>query len=36
MPANKRARIFNSMKKIWDRMPQVGDGARILEEDRNR
>ena len=36
MPAGKKARIFTSMRKIWDRMPQVGDSTKILEEDRSR
>jgi antitoxin (DNA-binding transcriptional repressor) of toxin-antitoxin stability system len=36
MPAAKKARIFTSMRKIWDRMPQVGDSTKILEEDRSR
>jgi prevent-host-death family protein len=36
MPAAKKARIFTSMRKIWARMPQVGDSTKILEEDRSR
>ena len=36
MPAGKKARIFNSMRKVWDRMPQVGDSTKILDEDRGR
>ena len=36
MPAAKKARIFASMQRIWDRMPQAGDSAKILEEDRVR
>ena len=36
MPAGKKARIFNSMRKIWARMPQAGDSTKILEEDRSR
>ena len=36
MPPAKKAKIFASMKKLWDSMPQVGDGSRILEEDRSR
>ena len=35
MSAGKKSRIFASMRRIWTRMPQVGDSARILEEDRN-
>lgn len=36
MPAGKKARIFTSMRRIWDRMPQAGDSTRILEEGRSR
>ena len=36
MPTAKKARIFNSMRKIWARMPQFGDSTKILEEDRSR
>ena len=36
MPADKKARIFTSMRKVWDRMPPVGDSTKILEEDRDR
>ena len=36
MPAAKKARIFASMRKIWARMPQVGDSTEILDEDRSR
>ena len=36
VPAAKKARIFTSMGKIWARMPQAGDSAKILEEDRSR
>lgn len=36
MPADKKARILRSMRKIWARMPQVGDSTKILEEDRGR
>ena len=36
MPADKRARIFDSMREIWTRMPQVGDSTKIIEEDRDR
>jgi len=35
MPAGKKARIFNSMRRIWARMPQVSDSTKILEEDRH-
>lgn len=34
--AVQKAPIFASMRKIWARMPQVGDSTKILEEDRNR
>lgn len=36
MDAGKKARIFSSMRRIWARMPQVGDSTKILEEDRSR
>ena len=36
MPADKKARIFTSMRKIWARMPEVGDSTKMLEEDRSR
>ena len=36
MPAAKKALIFDAMREIWTRMPQVGDSAKIIEEDRNR
>jgi len=36
MAADKKARLFTSMKKVWDKMPQVGDSTKILEEDRSR
>jgi prevent-host-death family protein len=36
MPEAKKARIFASMRKIWARMPPVGDSTRIIEEDRDR
>ena len=36
MPADKKARIFAAMQKIWARMPQTGDSTRIIEEDRDR
>jgi prevent-host-death family protein len=36
MPAAKKARIFDSMREIWGRMPQVGDSTKIVEEDRDR
>ena len=36
MATDRKARIFTSMKKIWDKMPQVGDSTKILEEDRSR
>jgi hypothetical protein len=34
--AAKKARIFTSMRKLWARMPQVGDNTQILAEDRAR
>ncbi len=36
MPADKKARIFASMRDIWARMPQTGDSTKIIEEDRDR
>jgi prevent-host-death family protein len=36
MPADKKARIFSSMKKVWARMPEVDDSTAIIEEDRDR
>ncbi|MBI3209532.1 MAG: hypothetical protein HYZ37_11610 [Candidatus Solibacter usitatus] len=36
MPANKKSRIFDSMREIWTRMPQAGDSAKSIEEDRER
>ena len=36
MPAAKKARIFESMREVWDRMAQVGDSTKIVEEDRDR
>jgi prevent-host-death family protein len=36
MPAGRKARIFDSMREVWARMPQVGDSTKIIEEDRDR
>jgi prevent-host-death family protein len=36
MPADKKARIFDSMQGIWARTPQVSDSTKIIEEDRDR
>ena len=36
MAAAKKARIFASMEGIWARMPQAGDSAEFIAEDRNR
>jgi prevent-host-death family protein len=36
MPGAKKARIFDSMREVWARMPQVGDSTKIIEEDRDR
>jgi antitoxin (DNA-binding transcriptional repressor) of toxin-antitoxin stability system len=36
MPAGRKARIFESLRDLWACMPQVGDSAKILEEDRDR
>jgi prevent-host-death family protein len=34
--AESKARIFSSMQKMWSRLPQTGDSAKILEDDRSR
>ena len=36
MPAARKALIFDAMREIWTRMPQVGDSTKIIEEDRDR
>jgi hypothetical protein len=36
MPDAKKARIFDSMREIWARMPQLADSTGIVEEDRDR
>jgi prevent-host-death family protein len=36
IPAAKKARIFASMQKVWQRMPGVCDSGRVVEDDRNR
>lgn len=36
MPAAAKTRIFDSMRKIWDRMPQLDDSTTLIEEDRSR
>jgi prevent-host-death family protein len=39
MPAAKKARIFASMRDLWDRTPEVSagtDSTEIIEQDRNR
>ena len=36
MAAGTKARIFDSMREIWARMPQVADSSKIIEEDRDR
>ena len=36
MSAGKKARIFDSMREIWARMPKVSDSTKIIEEDRDR
>ena len=36
MPAARKARIFDSMREVWAGMPEVGDSAVIVEEDRDR
>ena len=34
--AAKKARIFASMQKIWERMPRVSDSTKIISNDRGR
>ncbi len=34
MTAAKKARIFVSMQKVWDRMPRVNDSTKIIKDDR--
>ena len=36
MPGDVKARIFLSMKEVWDRMPMEGDSAKVIAEDRDR
>jgi prevent-host-death family protein len=36
MPAGRKTRIFSSMRVLWARMPQFGDSAEIVNEDRTR
>jgi antitoxin (DNA-binding transcriptional repressor) of toxin-antitoxin stability system len=36
MPPGTKARIFDSMREIWARVPPVADGSQIIEEDRDR
>jgi prevent-host-death family protein len=36
MHAGKKAQIFDAMREIWARMPQVSDSTKIVEEDRDR
>jgi prevent-host-death family protein len=36
MPAAAKARIFRSMKRVWDRMPMGSDSTQSIEEDRDR
>jgi prevent-host-death family protein len=36
MPAAKKRRIFSSMRDIWERMPQLSDSTKMIEEDRDR
>jgi prevent-host-death family protein len=32
----QKARIFASMRRIWNRMPPVKDSTKIISEDRER
>jgi len=36
MPDSRKAQLFDSMREIWARMPQVADSTGIIEEDRDR
>ena len=36
MSAEQKAQIFDSMRALWDRLPQTGDSGKIIEEDRDR
>lgn len=36
MVAAKKARIFASTQRVWDRMPRSNDSAKIIEDDRGR
>ena len=36
MPAGKKTQIFDSMREIWARLPQVSDSTKTIEEDRDR
>jgi prevent-host-death family protein len=36
MVAAKKARIFASMQRVWNRMPRVSDSTKIIEDDRGR
>ena len=36
MPSDRKAQVFESMREIWARMPQVADSTGIIEEDRDR
>lgn len=31
-----KAKLFASMEKIWEAMPEVGDSTEIIHEDRTR
>ena len=36
MVAAKKARIFASTQRVWDRIPRSSDSAKIIEDDRGR
>jgi prevent-host-death family protein len=36
MSAAAKARIFLSMKDVWDRMPTADDSTESIEQDRDR
>ena len=36
MAASKKAKIFDSMRELWARLPQVTDSTIFIDEDRDR
>jgi len=35
-PTFRKDRVFDSMREIWARLPQLDDSAEIIETDRDR